>query len=63
MIYAGNSAAVEIEHGKRLQHVIELTTGEINLDCLVAANLAEVFEVANSGLIKNDATYGQLCAG
>ena len=56
---AGHPAAVEIERGQRLQHVIQLAAREVNRDRLIAAHAAEMFEVPDAALVEDDAADRQ----
>ena len=59
VVDAGDAAAVEIEDGERLENVVELAAGEIDADGFVAADVAEVLEVADAGLVEDDAADGE----
>ena len=63
VVDAGDAAAVEIEDGERLENVVELAAGEIDADGFVAADVAEVLEVADAGLVEDDAADGEFGGG
>ena len=63
VVDAGDAAAVEIEDGERLENVVELAAGEIDADGFVAADVAEVLEVADAGFVEDDAADGELGGG
>ena len=62
VVDAGDAAAVEIEDGEGLENVVELAAGEIDADGFVAANVADVLEVADAGFVEDDAATGSLAA-
>ena len=45
--------AVEIEHGERLQDIVELSRGELDGDILFVADLAHMLEVTYAVLIQD----------
>ena len=63
VVDSGDAAAVEIEDGERLENVVELAAGEIDADGFVAADVAEVLEVADAGLVEDDAADGEFGGG
>ena len=63
VVDAGDAAAVKVEDGERLENVVELTAGEIDADGFVAADVAEVLEIADAGLVEDDAADGEFGGG
>ena len=63
VVDAGDAAAVEIEDGEGLENVVELAAGEIDADGFVAADVAEVLEVADAGFVEDDAADGEFGGG
>ena len=63
VVDAGDAAAGEVEDGERLENVVELAAGEIDADRFVAADVAEVLEVADAGLVEDDAADGEFGGG
>ena len=63
VVDSGDAAAVEIEDGERLENVVELTAGEIDADGFVAADVAEVLEIADAGFVEDDAADGEFGGG
>jgi hypothetical protein len=59
VIDAGDAAAGEIEHGEGIEDVIELGTGEIDVDILAAMCGAEMFEKADTVFKKDDSANGE----
>ena len=57
--YGGNTALAKIDHRQRLEHVIELGGGEIDVEFLCTLNVRGVFEIADTVLVKHDPLDGQ----
>jgi hypothetical protein len=63
VVDAGDAAAIEIENGEGLENVVELPAGEIDADGFVAADVAEVLEVADAGFVEDNAADGEFGGG
>ncbi len=63
VIDSGDVTAGEVEGGQRFEDIVELGTGEIDVDRLVAANAAEMLEVANAVFVEDDATDREVGCG
>ena len=63
VVDAGDLAAVKVEDGEGLENVVELAAGEIDADGFVAANVAEVLEIADAGFVEDDAADGEFGGG
>ncbi len=56
---SGNATSIEIEHGERFQHIVELAGSKGDRDILVAVDGSLVFEIADAVLVENDAFDGK----
>ncbi len=60
---SGDAAAVEVDGGEGLEDVVELSSGEVDGDGLVAGDAAGVFKEADAVLVEGDAGDGELRLG
>src|SRR5271154_2264983 len=63
VVDAGDASAAEVDHGERLERVIELRRGEINSNLLRAGDAAGVLEVSHAVLVEDDAAHGETGGG
>ena len=63
VVDAGNAAAALVEHGERLQHVVQLRRSEVDGHALVAGDGAGVLEVADAVFVEDDLADGQVFDG
>src|SRR6202171_1812043 len=59
VIDAGYFSAGQIENRERLQYVIQLRAGEVDMHVLAAAHASQMFEIAHAILVEHDAPHGQ----
>jgi hypothetical protein len=57
VVHAGDVAAGQIEHRERLQDVIELSAGEIDVHFLTAAHAPKMLEVSHAVLVEHYTAY------
>ena len=53
-------SAAEIDNRERLEDVVKLTSGEVDVDFLVAADMSGVLEVSDAVLVEDDAGNRQV---
>ena len=63
VIDPGDAAAGEVERGQRFEDVVELGAGEIDVDGLAAANVAQMLEIADAVFVEDDATDREVGGG
>ncbi len=55
----GDASLPQIKHSQRLQYVVQLGGGEVNIDVLAIADMPCVFEVTDAVFVENDASHGK----
>ena len=58
VIDSGYFAAGQIENRQRLQHVIQLRAGEVDMHILAAPHMSQMFEITHAILVENHASHG-----
>ena len=58
--HSAYAAAAQINHGERLQHVVELRGGEADIELLICADPALVLEISHAVFVEHDAADGNL---
>ena len=61
--HATDLAAAEIDHGKGLEHIIELRGAEVDVELLIAGDAGLVFEVSDTIFVEDDAADGEFGGG